>query len=72
MLETIFKIADVDKDGVLNRKEFVLCMRLIGWTLEDKKAPPQNLPYHLTNLHEYTLLPLNANAVRDLNENTFW
>jgi len=71
-LESIFKIADVDKDGVLSRKEFVLCMRLIGWALEDKRPPPANLPPHLINLHEYSTLPLNANAVRDLNENTFW
>lgn len=46
VLSKIWKLSDIDKDGLLDKDEFALAMYLIQVKLEDHELPSE-LPEHL-------------------------
>jgi hypothetical protein len=46
VLSKIWKLADVDKDGMLDNEEFALAMHLINIKIDGNDLPPE-LPQHL-------------------------
>lgn len=47
VLSKVWKLADVDKDGMLDEEEFALAMHLINIKIEGNDLP-SDLPAHLT------------------------
>ncbi len=47
MLGKIWRLSDVDKDGMLDTDEFALCNYLINLKLEGHEMPLGELPSHL-------------------------